>query len=294
MPETTSPIFSVAAPAKINLYLHVVGRRVDGYHLLDSLVTFADVGDVVELRAANDFSFAVAGPFAAMLSDTAAENLAVRAARAVAAAINKPLNFALRLVKNLPVAAGLGGGSADAAATVRACLKWWNVSPAAVPDLDQLLLSLGADVPVCFYGAPARMQGIGEIVQAAPPLPTLAAVLVNPGVPCSTAAVYRQLKLPDQPRVMHMPHAFVNAAALVEFLRVHDNMLTAAACAVEPVIATVLSALQKQADCLLARLCGSGPTCFGIFSDTQTAKRAASELAAQFPRGWVQTVTLNS
>ena len=175
-----------AAPAKVNLFLHVIGRRPDGYHLLDSLVVFAGCGDCLTVRESDRLSLEVDGPFAAALTGEG-DNLVLRAARALAHATgNKPRGL-LRLTKNLPVASGIGGGSADAAAALRLLARHWGAAPAG----DALALQLGADVPVCLAGRPARMQGIGEILRPAPALPAFGLVLVNPAVAVSTPLVFR-------------------------------------------------------------------------------------------------------
>ena len=174
------------APAKINLHLHVVGRRQDGYHLLDSLVVFAGVGDWLEVSPAADLSLTLAGPFAAGLA-AEPDNLVLRAARGLAELAGIRPSGALRLEKNLPVASGIGGGSADAAAALRLLCRFWAISP----DLTRLAQSLGADVPVCLLGRPALMSGTGEVLAPAPPVPDAGLVLVNPGIAVATPAVFR-------------------------------------------------------------------------------------------------------
>ena len=183
-----APGIAVEAPAKINLFLHVTGRRPDGYHLLESLVAFAGVHDRIEVRAGEGLTLEIEGPFAAAL-DAGGENLAVKAARALAAEAGIPPDARIRLHKALPVAAGIGGGSADAAAALRALSKLWRVSVPA-ERLGALALALGADVPVCLSGRPGIVRGIGERIAPAPVLPEAPMVLVNPAVPLSTADVF--------------------------------------------------------------------------------------------------------
>ena len=178
-----------AAPAKVNLYLHVTGRRADGYHLLDSLVVFAGIGDVLEAAPSDTLSLHVEGRFAAGLADEP-DNLVLRAARALAAAAGVPARARLVLQKNLPVASGIGGGSADAAAALRLLSRLWDLRPAP-SEMARLALALGADVPVCLAGRASRMSGIGEQLAAAPRLPICGIVLVNPGVAVATADVFR-------------------------------------------------------------------------------------------------------
>lgn len=269
-----------AAPAKVNLYLHVLGRRADGYHRLDSLVAFAGCGDLLEVRPAETLRLELAGPFAAALA-TEADNLVLRAAQALAAAAGVPARAVLRLDKHLPVASGIGGGSADAAATLRALTRLWNLPAERIP-LGRLAAGLGADVPVCLAGRPARMGGIGEMLTAAPDLPRSGLVLVNPRIALPTAAVFRArsggFSAPPA-----LPAAWPTAAAMAADLARCSNDLEAAAIALCPPIAAVLAALRAQPDCLLARMSGSGATCFGLFADAERAGRAAATLA---DTGW--------
>src|SRR6266851_2033656 len=174
-------MISVAAPAKLNLYLHVVGRRPDGYHELDSLVAFADIADTVTAEPADELTLAIDGPFAAALAG-AADNLVLRAARLLAAQCRVTAGAALRLTKRLPIASGVGGGSSDAAAALRALQSLWNVSLGR-RELAALAARLGADVPVCVLGRPAWLGGIGDRLEVAPALPPVAVVLANPGTP---------------------------------------------------------------------------------------------------------------
>ena len=182
-------IVTVAAPAKVNLYLHVVGRRADGYHLLDSLVVFTALGDTVSVRRAKDLRLSVDGPFAAAPA-LVGENIVLRAARALAEALGRETDVAIRLTKRLPVAAGLGGGSADAAATLVALCRLWGVADGAV-DLAAIGQALGADVPVCLAGRPTIVGGIGEVLTPVPALPGAGVLLVNPGEPLSTPVVFQ-------------------------------------------------------------------------------------------------------
>jgi len=274
------PGFSEFAPAKVNLYLHVVGRRADLYHLLDSLVVFADVGDRVSVSPAEDLSLTVAGPFARGLA-AEADNLVLRAARGLADLTGVPARGALVLEKNLPVASGIGGGSADAAATLRLLCRFWGVAP----GLDGLARSLGADVPVCLSGRPALMGGIGEILHDAPSLPAAGLVLVNPGVAVSTPAVFRTRaavfsKAADCPR-----DGWADAASLAAFLRGARNDLETPARLLAPAVGDVLAVLAETPGCLLARMSGSGATCFGLFASSEAARDAADAIVR--PGWWV-------
>ena len=282
----------VAAPAKINLYLHVVGRRADGYHLLDSLVAFAAVGDDLAFTPAGDLSLTIDGPFAADLG-TDADNLVLRAARALAIAAGRAPAVAIRLTKRLPVASGIGGGSADAAATLRGLGELWNLR--LPPDrLQTIALGLGADVPVCLAGLPSFFGGIGDEVAPAPPLPPAAIVLVNPGIPLATAAVFRARAAGRYSAPARWTAAVPEVGALATLLAARANDLTESAVALAPVIADVLADLERQPGCLLARLCGSGATCFGLFRDSAAAQSAATAIAAARSTWWVAPTMLQA
>ncbi|GLS81730.1 4-diphosphocytidyl-2-C-methyl-D-erythritol kinase [Paracoccus marinus] len=273
-PPGPVPVRDEPAPAKINLALHVTGRRPDGYHLLDSLVVFTELGDRVTV-APGPPSLRITGPFADDLPVTG-DNLCLRAARSVGA------DAAITLYKALPVASGIGGGSADAAAVLRALGR----RPAA-PE------ALGADVPVCLASVPARMRGLGEIVDPLPGVPALHLVLVNPRVPVSTPEVFRALRRRDNPGLPDLP-AGGDAALLVEWLKATRNDLQPPAIGLAPVIADALAAL-VDAGAALARMSGSGATCFGIFPDAAAALRAAQSIAAVRPGWWIaDTRTLPS
>jgi 4-diphosphocytidyl-2-C-methyl-D-erythritol kinase len=262
------------------LFLHVVGRRPDGYHLLDSLVAFAGCGDRLTARDAPDLTLGIVGPFGASLAADS-DNLVLRAARALATEAGKPASASLTLEKHLPVASGIGGGSADAAAALRLLSRLWRIAPDAAA-LDRLALSLGADVPVCLHSRAARMQGIGEQLQPAPAMPPCWVLLVNPGVAVATAAVFRQ-RPPGFSAAAHLPAGWTDAATMAADLARLHNDLEAPARSLCPVIGDVLAAIAAQPDCLLARMSGSGATCFGLFADAAAAERAASGTARP---GW--------
>lgn len=268
------------APAKINLTLHVTGRRPDGYHLIDSLVAFADTGDRVMVTPAPAVSLEVAGPMAESVPE-GPDNLVLRAA----ALIGVPA--AIRLEKNLPVAAGIGGGSSDAAATLRALAE---MSGRPMPG-D--LLALGADLPVCLLARAARMRGIGDDLSPMPAMPPVQAVLVNPGLPVSTAAVFRRLEKPDNPPMPDVLPGWDGAAHLIRWLSAQRNDLEAPALAEQPVIAQVIARLRKTPGCRVARMSGSGATCFGLFSEAEAARSAARILAADYPAWWVRAARLS-
>lgn len=253
------------APAKLNLALHVTARRADGYHLLDSLVGFAGVGDLVTLEA-GPLSLRIDGPFAAGLS--ADDNLCLRAARLAGA------DAAIRLTKNLPVASGIGGGSADAAAVLRGLARMGHPLP---PDIERL----GADVPVCLASGPARMQGVGEVVTPLPALPAIPIVLANPGVALSTPQVFAALQRRDHPALPAIPR-FDGLADLVAWLTGTRNDLEPAAMAIAPVIGQVLDGLHATG-AAFARMSGSGATCFGLYDNPDRARIAAAALKQH---GW--------
>ena len=244
------------APAKVNLFLHVVGRRPDGYHLLDSLAVFPGPGDVLHAAAADELTLEVTGPFAAGLAGDG-DNLVLRAARALA----PPGRGArLRLEKNLPVASGIGGGSADAAAALRILSRLWNITA----DLHALAVELGADVPACLRSAPVRMGGIGDVLSPAPELPPCTVLLVNPLVGVSTPEVFRRrtggFRAPAA-----LPASWSTTSSLRDGLAGTTNDLEMAATEIAPEIGHVLAWLKENPACLLARMSGSGATCFGLF-----------------------------
>ncbi|MBK5945252.1 4-(cytidine 5'-diphospho)-2-C-methyl-D-erythritol kinase [Rhodobacter veldkampii DSM 11550] len=267
------------APAKINLTLHVTGQREDGYHLLDSLVVFAEAGDRILVEPADDLRLTVTGPKAAGIPADG-DNLVLRAARMLGQAGQ---GAAITLEKHLPMASGIGGGSSDAAATLRALARLWAVTlPPAIETAR-----LGADVPVCLDPRPRRMAGLGEILSDVPQLPPLWLVLVNPGVPLATPAVFRALTQKTNPAMPDPLPNWSSAMDLADFLRSQRNDLEPPALAIQPVIGTVLAALAACDGCLLARMSGSGATCFGLFASAASAASAACALAAGQPGWWV-------
>lgn len=268
------------APAKINLTLHVIGQRGDGYHLLDSLVVFADVGDRVRVMPADTTSLDVTGPMAAGCPADAT-NLVMRAAGLF------DLPVAITLDKHLPVAAGIGGGSSDAAATLYAMadLTGTNTIPEGATEL-------GADVRVCLMRQAARMRGIGDDVQPVEGMPELFAVLANPGVEVSTPEVFKAL---DDKNGAPMPKRIPRwraAWSAVDWIAKQRNDLEAPAISVAPVIADVLEALRALPGARFARMSGSGATCFALFEDRAEADMAAEALAEAQPDWWVTAATL--
>ena len=278
------------AQAKVNLTLRVLGRRADGYHELESLVTFADVHDVVTLEPGAENRVTVAGPFA---HDIGGENLLARALTLLRDAEPRLGLGSVNLEKNLPVAAGLGGGSADAAALVRA-VRHSNPGHAAnVPWLD-IASKLGADVPVCMGDRPALMWGMGENIAPVPHLPQVQAVIVNPRLPLSTADVFRELGAAPAATSMQppVPSGLLQLNDLLGYMQARGNDLERPAARLLPAIGEIKAALAAQPGCLLAAMSGSGPTCFGIFADPAHARLAADHIGGAHGGWWVKATML--
>jgi 4-diphosphocytidyl-2-C-methyl-D-erythritol kinase len=284
---------SAFAPAKINLYLHVGPPGADGFHPLNSLMVFADVGDEVSISSVSELPIRLTGPFASGLGD--GDNLVVRAARQLAAHLGRrePLP-ALVLDKHLPVASGLGGGSADAAATLRLLNAEWKACLSPV-ELEALAADLGSDVPACVRSRPVTASGRGEILGPAPVLPSLPAVLVNPGVACPTGEVYRAYDLSARfggSDPVPLPGVLTHAAAAALWLGDLRNDLEAPAIAVAPVVRDVLERLRAAPETRLARLSGSGATCFAICADPGSAHRLAADIRRTHTDWWVRACSL--
>ena len=284
--------FVDAAPAKVNLTLSVVGRRPDGYHDLESLVAFADVGDELSFAPDGELALTVSGPRAAQAGD-AADNLVIKAALALAARVPDLRVGTFQLDKRLPVAAGLGGGSADAAAALRLLAR---ANGLAVYDvrLFEAARATGADVPVCLDPRPRLMRGIGDILSAPLALPRLPAVLVNPGVALSTKSVFVRWTPAAEPAAFDLTKlsATLGRNECLQLLGLHGNDLEAPAMALEPTIAEVLAALRALPGCRLARMSGSGATCFALFAAAAAAITGAQALAAAHPHWWVRATAL--
>ena len=282
-----------AARAKVNLTLHIKGKRGDGYHELESLVVFADVSDELVFTPAAEDRLSLEGPFAGLVDG---ENLVLKAKRAFASWLGVTVSGDFRLKKNIPVAAGLGGGSSDAAAAIRALLKVYDRDENTKTFIRQSA-SIGADVPVCLQNSAAWMCGLGERVTPVSGLTPLPALLVNPGVKLSTAAVFKTLNAkPLQPEEAGPPPPFPgwrNPQEAAVWLNEGRNDLEAPAIALEPAVKSVLDALRRLDGCMLRRLSGSGPTCFGIFLSQDAAAEAASEMRRSYPNWWVQATTLS-
>lgn len=284
------------APAKINLFLHVTGRRPagdpqGGYHELESLVVFAQdliACDRITVAPADTLSLTLDGPQANPLADNRDDNLVLRAARllqGVSGEKTHDAGAAISLTKTLPVASGIGGGSADAAATLHALRTLWQIE---MDDdtLSRMAARLGADVPVCLFGRAAMMTGIGEQVTAQPDLPPFWLVLANPGIALATRDVF-SAQAGQYGSSMPFERRPDSAADLAILLRARRNDLEAPARFLAPEIDPVLAALKAQHGCLLARLSGSGATCFGLFAEKREAEFAARNLSRAYPKWWV-------
>lgn len=280
-------LVSERAHAKINLALHITGRRADGYHELDSIVAFADVADVLTMAPADRVSLDITGPFAGELhgdgtnSVLSAWRLLDDFSRQRGAAL-APVKF--RLEKNLPVASGIGGGSADAAATLRGLIRLFDVSISG-RDLNELALQLGADVPVCLLQQSSRMSGIGEMIEPIESELPPAIVLVNPGIPAPTAKVFESLNL-------HCGQSFGTGIGNLHDIQSWRNDLTAPALTLVPEIADVIGSLIFQPDGVCSRMSGSGATCFGLFESPENAQIAADAIAEKHPNWWVAAAML--
>jgi 4-diphosphocytidyl-2-C-methyl-D-erythritol kinase len=282
------------APAKINLTLHIEGRREDGYHELTSLVAFAGAGDLLDFAPDSQFSLVVSGPTAVEAGD-GGDNLVARVERALRAQKPEVLTGAFHLTKRLPVAAGIGGGSSDAAAALRLLARANGLGPDD-PALYEAARRTGADVPVCLDPHAKFMRGVGEKLGPTLKLPVLPAVLVNPRVPVETKAVFQKLGLKPGETLGYGPHPAVTDGmdfeSLVRVLKKGRNDMEDAACVIAPIVGQVLSVLSGARGCRLARMSGSGATCFALFETCRQAGAAAKAISAAHPEWWVKPTVL--
>jgi len=277
---------SEPAPAKINLFLHIQGRLDNGYHLLESLVVFADLGDQVTVRPAAEFSVTLEGPFASAVSDE--NNIIAKAASLFAAASGCKLDVDILLLKNLPVGAGIGGGSADAAATLRALQRYTGIELSETM-LRKIAIELGADVMVCLQSRPAIMTGVGEQLQFLSGFPACAILLVNPGVHVDTASIFRALDLVQCPKRPSFNSDISCYRGLTTVLATTGNDLIEPATKVAPIIKTGL----KETTIGDANgMSGSGATCFAVFPALCNAEAAAKELQERHPNWWIAASTI--
>ncbi|MEE9374948.1 MAG: 4-(cytidine 5'-diphospho)-2-C-methyl-D-erythritol kinase [Rhizobiaceae bacterium] len=269
------------APAKVNLALHVVGQKSDGYHQLDTLVTFAKIGDQIKIAPARDLTFVITGAEHGDLKMDA-DNLVCRAAHLLRDYVHDDsLGAKITLEKNLPIASGIGGGSADAAATLLGLMDYWQVN-VGQHSLIEMALELGADVPMCLNGIPARVRGIGEEIEPVP-LPAFPIVLANPRIGVSTPRIFKALDNKQNPPLTDP----ADTTNWIDYLALQRNDLQAPAISLTPAIADCLTALDQSTDCRLARMSGSGATCFGLYDTKNNADEAAAMLRKQHPDWWV-------
>jgi 4-diphosphocytidyl-2-C-methyl-D-erythritol kinase len=272
------------ARAKINLFLHAGDRRDDGFHPLQSLAVFPEFGDRLIAEEADELSLVIEGPFAPSLSDD--DNLVLKAARALAERAGRPAQAKLTLTKNLPVASGIGGGSADAAAALRALASLWRLN-LDEKTLCDIAAGLGSDIPVCIASRPAFMAGRGEILTPLASLPPLPLLLVNPGIAVPTKDVFAALVLRRGTEMKLPASGFSDLADLLRFLEATGNDLEAPALGLQPVIGEILFALKGLPGTLFTRMSGSGATCFALMPDDDGCVRAAAMLKEKHPGWWI-------
>jgi 4-diphosphocytidyl-2-C-methyl-D-erythritol kinase len=284
------PPLATRAPAKINLTLHVLGRRADGYHELESLVAFAGTGDDLRLEPGPRLVLRASGP-TALLAGSDADNLVLKAARLLADRVDGLQLGTFYLTKRLPVAAGIGGGSSDAAAALR-LLARLNGLPLSHAGLREAARLTGADVPVCLEPRARMMRGAGEELGAPLNLPRLFAVLVNPRVPVETPAVFKALGLRPGQALAGAEHPSVERSALIDTLNAARNDLEPPALHIQPLIGEALGLLRRTRGCRLARMSGSGATVFGLYDDCEAAAAAAKAVRRARPDWWVKATSL--
>lgn len=285
--------YKTLCPAKINLFLHIKGRRADGYHILESLVTFADCGDELSFEAGGELALEIVGPYAAPLNGfDIADNLIIKAVKAFEQKFGLQVVGKFTLTKNLPIASGMGGGSSNAAMALKLLMQAFDKND----NIDDVLLGLGADVPVCFNGNNVMMSGIGEGLDEWAGLPELHAVLVNPNEAVSTAKIFDKLNASGDITAYDFAGKpvpeFNDVYDFIEFLKQQTNDMQSVAIDICPQIGDVLTALNDCDERLFAQMSGSGATCFGIFSTAQQAKTAAEQLAKAHPNWWVKLTCL--
>ncbi|MTI10341.1 4-(cytidine 5'-diphospho)-2-C-methyl-D-erythritol kinase [Curvivirga aplysinae] len=280
------------AAAKVNLDLLVTGKREDGYHLLDSLVVFTEFGDHIRVSEAEELSLDVSGPYKAAVP-LDGSNLVLKAAKALQTKLNIKTGAKIHLEKNIPAAAGVGGGSADAAATLKALMRLWDIKM-PVEELSELGLTLGADIPVCLLSQSAIMRGVGEDIRKIAPLPPLYMLLVNPGVSLSTPDVFkaRAAELSDIADRSALMDKTLSRQDFLNLCLAQKNDLTEAAANLAPVVTEVLNVIEKQSDCLMVRMSGSGATCFGLFADIEAADMAKNAVLRYNTDWWAEAAPI--
>lgn len=288
-------MIKITAPAKLNLFLHITGRRDDGYHLLESVFVFTHFGDEITLTHSDTLQLTITGPFEKTLHHNALENnLVFRAATLLKKMGNVDHNAHITLSKHIPIAAGLGGGSSDAASVLIGLNQLWQLH-LDIPRLCEIGLTLGADVPACITKQSALISGIGEIHRPLQlPCSSPSVLLVNPNIPLSTQTVFKQFqedRATFTPSFDH-PLQWTMWSDFCSYLRKQQNDLELPAIRHVPVIQDIIHLLETQTDCLLARMSGSGPTCFGLFKTEAAARLAAKALRLVMPTVWLQQSTL--
>jgi 4-diphosphocytidyl-2-C-methyl-D-erythritol kinase len=283
---------TLTAPAKINLFLSVIGKRDNSYHNLQSLVAFSkDFGDVITITSADEFSFSFDST--AEHLPTNDNNLVICAANMLASIVGRNLNCSIHLSKNIPIGAGLGGGSSDAATTIKGLLQFWQVTEEELPidKLNEILLNLGADVPSCYHAHTCYFEGIGEIITPLKLFPACYGLIVYPNQHSSTPDIFENFDKSFSTEIS-LPAKFVTTEHLIEFLQSQDNDLTEPAIKNTPEIENILKTISKQGNCYISRMSGSGSACFGLFRTPQDAATAKDNIKNIHPEWWVQTIEL--
>ena len=284
------PSLTLTAPAKINLFLSITGKNDNGYHALQSLIAFTkNFGDVITITPANEFSFSFDSTADHLPTDD--NNLVICAANLLASTLGKDLNCAIHLSKHIPIGAGLGGGSSDAATTIKGLLKFWEVDNIDQKQLDNILLQLGADVPSCYHAQPCYFEGIGEIITPLDNFSSCSAVLVYPNQHCSTQDIFKNFN-EEFSKPISLPANFTNRKDMIEFLHHQKNDLTFAAIKNIPEISDVLQAIEMQKNCFVSRMSGSGSACFGLFPTDEDARHAVKSITQKHPNWWIQQVSI--
>ena len=286
MPHKT---FEISAPAKINLFLHITGKRVDGYHLLQSVMAFVDVGDAMTFYPHDGLLFDADGPFAGELPPPQ-DNIIYYAAKALADSWRVPLQAGIHLTKNMPIASGVAGGSSNAAATLLGLSKLWGL-PDDRDRLHKIAAKLGADVPACLVKRAVWAEGIGEKMSPLADMPQLHLVLANPMIATPTSEVFARFKNRPSAPIQYSGRR-KSAAEWIHELKMYRNDLTDAAIEVCPDITSVLNALKNTPNCHFARLSGSGATCFGVYDTAAAAQAAVNKLRLSHPRWWITPAQL--
>jgi 4-diphosphocytidyl-2-C-methyl-D-erythritol kinase len=278
------------APAKINLSLHITGKRSNGYHELSSLVVFTEFGDLIELKPAVQLTFNIQGPFAKDLAHLE-QNSMIIAAQKAAKLFQKELNVEITLTKNLPISSGIGGGTSDAATLLKMLIDFWQIK--ILPeDWPQFLLGLGADMPVCFFQKPCLMSGIGEYLESFDLPFDMPILLINPLKSISTIEAFKMRK------GIFSEHCFLpqvnNAISFIASLKPMHNDLIYPAQLICNDVQNILDALQSDSECDLARMSGSGATCFGLYRNEDSVKKAAEKFKLIFPNFWIQQTLIKT